>query len=77
MTDTKTAIIFGMNASVCSWICVVAWKILTSNPTANAINSKGAAINIVVNTARSANVRTKSGVTYNHLLVLEKFATDN
>ena len=31
--ETSTATILGTKASVCSWICVVAWKILMTNPT--------------------------------------------
>src|SRR5207245_10463390 len=33
---------FGSNDSVCSWICVAAWKTLTIKPTTSATSSSGA-----------------------------------
>ena len=45
MTSTATvARIFGMKVSVCSWICVTAWKTEMTRPTASAMPSSGRAI---------------------------------
>src|SRR5919199_303299 len=42
MTSTAAvARIFGMKVSVCSWICVTAWKTLTTRPTARPTSSSG------------------------------------
>ena len=38
-----TAIIFGTNESVCSWICVAAWNSEIRKPTRRAVSSTGAA----------------------------------
>jgi len=45
---SMTHTIFGTNASVCSFICVVAWNIDTNRPTTIAIISIGAAHIITV-----------------------------
>src|ERR1035438_3362802 len=36
------AMILGTNDSVASWICVAAWKMLTTRPTASTVSSSGA-----------------------------------
>ncbi len=60
---TNTAIIFGMNASVCSWIDVVAWKILTIKPTIKPSPSIGADTNITIISASCAICITISELT--------------
>src|SRR3954471_25086973 len=40
---TIAARIFGMNVSVISWICVIAWKMLTSRPTTRPASRMGSA----------------------------------
>lgn len=60
---TNTAMIFGMNASVCSWIDVVAWKMLTIKPTISPSPSIGADTNITIISASCANCITISELT--------------
>jgi hypothetical protein len=42
-STATAAIIFGTNDKVASWICVAAWKMLTSRPTPRMVSSTGAA----------------------------------
>ena len=57
---TNTAMIFGMNANVCSWIEVVAWKMLTIKPTIKPSPNIGADTNITIISASCANCMTNS-----------------
>ena len=57
---TNTAMIFGMNASVCSWIDVVAWNMLTIKPTISPKPNIGADTNITIISASCANCMTNS-----------------
>src|SRR5437868_1999622 len=42
-STTTAATIFGTKLKVASWICVAAWKMLTTRPTARMVSSSGAA----------------------------------
>ena len=75
---TKTAIIFGINANVCSWIEVVAWKTLTAKPTAKPKPNIGAeTINTTIN-ASCPNWITKSPdmthLRYRKLTMIERIS---
>src|SRR5690242_15117505 len=52
---------FGMNDSVISLICVAAWKMPTTRPTASAVSSSGAASIRVISSAWRPTVTTVSG----------------
>lgn len=69
---TNTATIFGTNASVCSWICVVACKMLTVNPTRRADSSNGAAAFSTVNMACPAMLMMVSAPTFVPLFLRDR-----
>ena len=57
---TNTAMIFGINANVCSCIEVVAWNMLTIKPTISPNPNMGADTNITIINASCANCMTNS-----------------
>src|SRR3954447_18719109 len=57
---TTVARIFGMKESVCSWICVTAWKTLTIRPTERPTSSSGSATLRASSIADTARLMTTS-----------------
>src|SRR5690606_9945401 len=63
---TSTATILGTNVRVCSWICVVAWKMLITSPTKRPRPIIGPATSSTVMSASRPNAITAVSVNGDH-----------